>query len=156
MDNKKYYIPKIEEFHIGFEYEAKVYGEDYYLPLVFKPNDYETLFDKRILSISGQQVYEEPRFYVPDTFRVKYLDREDIEELGWYYSSIFYESNEFRFKCGCDDEDKKWFELEWDEADGNVRIFYSSLYNWFCVFRGFVKNKSELRRVMEMVGIETE
>lgn len=28
MNNEKYYTPKIEEFHVGFEYEAKEYLED--------------------------------------------------------------------------------------------------------------------------------
>jgi hypothetical protein len=149
MENK-YYTPKIEEFHIGFEYEAKVYGKDYYIPLVFKPNDYETLFDKRILSISGQQVYEEPRFYVPDTFRVKYLDREDIEKLGWKYSGNVEGGLGFYYKEAMNKEAR--YIMYHVPVQNRVEIIEDD-YN---IFDGFIKNKSELRRVMEMVGIETE
>lgn len=71
----KYYTPKIEEFHVGFEYEYQdmlphggsvdwfkgIFKTDDSLELIFKSNDW----------------YDLPR--------VKYLDREDIESLGFTY-----------------------------------------------------------------------
>lgn len=77
----KYYTPLKEEFYIGFEYES-YYG----------PDDYRSqVFDKFSEYVSGGwdcDIYDtldceldnkDPKFNI----RVKYLDRSDIESLGF-------------------------------------------------------------------------
>lgn len=76
MENK-YYIPSIEEFHVGFEYEELEMGS-------------KEKFNKTILDewdgLSGYidgttDLYEIARGR--KKVRVKYLDKEDIESLGF-------------------------------------------------------------------------
>lgn len=59
----KHYTPSLDEFHNGFKYEEFTHGqvEDFWTPLEFKLR---------------------PLFNVLET-RVKYLDKDDIESLGF-------------------------------------------------------------------------
>ena len=68
----KYYTPSIEEFYVGFEYEVN-YGE----------NDWqkECLWAK-------PEVVTLPYMNL-ENIRVKYLDKEDIESLGFEQESIY-------------------------------------------------------------------
>lgn len=72
MDSK-YYIPALEEFHVGFRYE------------LLNPNgdgDYEDSFDWEEHSLWGN--LEEVAINLEDGLvRVKYLDQADLERLGW-------------------------------------------------------------------------
>lgn len=131
----KYYAPSIEEFRIGFIYE-------------FKHPDYDS---------SGWKLYLTPEFnsefedciFVNDMkcFRVKYLDSEDIESLGFkkedgesYY--VF-----TKYKLGGND-----FLIEF--RDGNIKIIYNVYMRLpKCLFDGRIKNKSELIQILKMVGI---
>jgi hypothetical protein len=73
MENK-YYIPEISEFHVGFEYESKTLKND--------------VWEHRICA--SIDVFEacEALKYDENIVRVKYLDRQDIEECGWNYSNL--------------------------------------------------------------------
>ena len=60
-NNNKYYVPSIEEFHVGFEFEQyapgneSLYKNEYYLPNTFKPEDKNfvfNVFEKKIQKIS--------------------------------------------------------------------------------------------------------
>ena len=68
----KYYTPSIEEFHVGFECEIFNANNEWF-PIVF----------------SKGQLYNDLKFVdkfddnLNNAFRVKYLDREDIESLRW-------------------------------------------------------------------------
>ena len=69
MENEKYYTPTLNEFHVGFDYEEKI-GDEWI---------------SRILD----QIYENYELPIEDDdndlkrFRVKYLDKEDIESIGF-------------------------------------------------------------------------
>jgi hypothetical protein len=65
MKNEKYYIPSIEEFHVGFEYEAMMIHEDRFLKHIVEELNHITGFSP------------------PTELRVKHLDREDIESFGF-------------------------------------------------------------------------
>ena len=76
--HNKYYTPELEEFHVGFEYEYFTkdwVGKDYthtWVKLKFnQKEDYGNDLDNMVYFIETEQV------------RVKYLDREDIESLGF-------------------------------------------------------------------------
>jgi len=62
MEENKYYTPEIEEFFVGFEYEVydKLHG----------------VWNKENNFFLQQGDFK-------DSIRVKHLDREDIESLGW-------------------------------------------------------------------------
>jgi hypothetical protein len=67
---KKYYTPEIKEFYVGFEYEV----EDLHDNLVDKMWRKEECYDVPVFLREWIQQGE---------VRVKYLDREDIESLGF-------------------------------------------------------------------------
>ena len=79
MDNK-YYIPNEEEFHLGFECEYYNSYSDRWISIIldssnFTLNDLDGSFDEDYV------LSEE--YTKSNKFRVKYLDKEDIESLGF-------------------------------------------------------------------------
>lgn len=139
MEEDKYYTPEIDEFFDKFEFEYKEYLEE--------SDEYSnrwitSKFDTR----SGlgheitHQLYEE-------TLRVKYLDKEDLIELGFNpvkdvevnmcNKQIYY-------------KDQKYSVVFNYDRITDIVIQKDS----FPVFNGVVKNKSELIKVLKMLGIK--
>ncbi len=131
----KYYTPKIEEFHVGFEFE--VY------------EDYDVLPEKSW----HKETYPSDtvsQFYLNEgLLRVKSLDQEDIESLGFEQ----------------DKENPKVFKNMRNFAMGWAIVFkcYDDIYiyrilpnrSWSADrFRGKAKNKSELKKILKMIGYE--
>jgi hypothetical protein len=123
----EYYTPSIEEFHIGFEYEGLV---DYY------KGEYKTFTIENTSDlIQRMETYDSQDM---DFIRVKYLDREDIESLGW-----------------------KQGELPYQYFDG-IHMLVDLKHNKYsinhiaddvCIFEGTIKNKSELVRLLKQLDI---
>lgn len=136
--NDKYYTPEIEEFHIGFEFESKY--------VLFNQN---LEWKKVVLDNSHNwfwQSYDEDA--VETEFRVKYLDREDIESLGWKpiegqenHPMLTLDSNDMRY----------YLFIREPFSKIEIRADHPSLN--FGNFLGVIKNKSELKRIMKMIGI---
>lgn len=139
MENNKYYTPDISEFHVGFEYWQKISSNhDEWEPLIIKsPNQTESLDGIYVDDFSLETLRIEDA-------RVKYLDRDDIESLGWgNYEPPFEYDHTWTYKN---------YELKlWINGDlPHVRI----CENRIMIFDGKVKNKSRLKLVMEMIGIK--
>lgn len=127
MDSKKYYTPSIEEFHVGFECE------------IIKSSKFKkTIVDNHELETVLYEVgYGEQ---LSDNYRVKYLDKEDIESLGWiveqkplgsFFEGEYYVRNE---------GDTTTFEFEnINEEEPTIDING----NYFKI-----KNKSEFKKLM--------
>ncbi len=145
MDNK-YYTPEISEFHVGFEYEEsdKAIVENI------------TKWDKARIDFP-REIEEVGRYL---SVRVKYLDKEDIESLGWRSETIL-------FTIGGIDEcvDGYAIDISGGERyemrvilDKHVQILHKEYDNEVGAFwnqMGFeIKNKSELKRLMVQLGIE--
>lgn len=145
MDNEKYYTPHIEEFYVGFEYEI---FED------FDSNDTKK-WHEQIYGTNG--INNENIGYINNTLlslnlvRVKYLNKEDIESLGWtphlnrsteYYwikkadISFYLDVNEFYIHIG----------MGLLESIKNIHLPRTTFY-------GTIKNKSELKKIMQQIGI---
>jgi hypothetical protein len=127
----KYYEPEIEEFHVGFEYE------------IFEDWDYypEKEWHKQVYGLDGDN--QENIGYVSspmDRFRVKYLDREDIESFGFVKSSG---DRDFEYP-------NKHYQLEILKND---LIYITSNYGVTTLFSGIIKNKSELKRILKQIGV---
>ena len=71
-EEAKYYTPTIEEFRVGFEYE---WSDNF--PRKIK-NWRKALLNERIYSLVIEEYKKNNQL-----IRVKYLDKEDIESLGW-------------------------------------------------------------------------
>lgn len=128
----KYYTPTKEEFHIGFEYEEFYDGE--YIKCIYKDqkNKLELILN-----------YLKPR--------VKYLDKDDIEDLGFIYKKedIFKLPKTFRGLSTGDD--KKLF-LYHNKT--NVCIWFrENRGSEDTLFKGSIKNKSALKVLLKQLNI---
>ncbi len=135
---EKYYTPSPEEFHLGFEFEAKKgsglindvhyeEGQEWKKTIVQHGDFFNTLN--------------------PEHIRVKHLGREDIQSLSWKYNynpSLNKKGSPTEFVFGK-------AALLFFEKENKVHIFdgISDVVR----FAGKLKNKSELKRVMQQVGI---
>ena len=142
----KYYTPTIEEFHVGFEYEALV---DYYQQEFEKFTIDDTDSLRSICSTwdRGEDEY----------LRVKFLDREDIESLGWKVSKqhngdynienfTTYENATHYMVVYNQGGKRAWFCVHRKEVDGD----YGEL---IAEFRVAIKNKSELKKILKQLHI---
>lgn len=143
---KIYYTPSIEEFHEGFEFEL---------------NNAPGLSDEWTpIKISGLRFFPSDQQLASFKVRVKYLDQKDLFALGWVLIAD---------DLGCEFRDKWWYEKEyWDEKTQSIQemnLLYNPKNNWLLIsqeydnatrFAGYLKNKSELCNLMEMLGLFDE
>jgi hypothetical protein len=129
MENK-YYTPTIEEFHVGFEFEIR---STFMHEGEWKPSIIRTLENIVGLRLSD--------FSKNGEVRVKHLDREDIESLGWKPGGL-QGLNEDSFTY--EDYQLYWQDNQWIQV-----------YNWDSkiIFEGTIKNKSELKRILKQIGV---
>jgi len=156
MELNKYYTPEIEEFHQGFEYEvwySSAYTEEKWIKETFEFYDKDEIYHYDCVDLI-------PSFKNHgDSIKVKYLDREDIESLG--------------FKITKDNED---IELSLESKtyiggpsvgdDYKIIILYGldNKEMWiyqktnsgreYDLFKGIIKNKSEFKKLLKQLQIE--
>ena len=97
-------------------------------------------------------MYEDEKYHCSTFIRVKYLDPEDIQDLGWI----------------CEDEDNflapyvmktyylhywKYFICKNDEITIEKENYCKIIQFNIPLFMGIVKNKSELKKIMQQIGI---
>jgi len=174
----KYYTPTIEEFHVGFEYEAM-----------------SKYTDSGMLNIQAEDPEEWYKFTFPDPYvgymlpklfrhcnlRVKYLSQEDIESLGFLditRTKGNYDSSDIREKevylllqeqPSIKEEDWRIRIVLRVISDTEIRIqrrYYGAVGQgsnppygiWrftskYEIFQGQIKNKSELKKLLKQLGI---
>ena len=132
---KGYYAPDIEEFHVGFKYEERYNKDTLFFEEIVK-DDIEEWPNHDQLSKIKWSIHN---------IRVKYLDKADIESLG--------------FKSSIDDGvvcyNKEYYNIYWF---GDVVISIDKVYNSnrISLFKGSIKNKSELIVILKQIGIIEE
>ena len=149
MEENKYYIPSIEEFHVGFECEM--------LDHDFQGQSDGGEWKKRAFDRSTLMDTLQHWKHFQD-YRVKYLDRQDIEECGWEYSSKtidiwFKKEGMFHAISG----GHKFTELKLHYGITDHCLFIDAYFGGDHegrLFEGVIKNKSELKRVMKMLCID--
>ena len=154
MEENKYYTPTIEEFHVGFEYEHK---ERFLDGTVKTQEDFDNskwvkqTCDSGIMYIERALSGRNSKNGLCGV-RVKYLDQEDIESLGFELEESNKKETIYRRSCDnlmTEKEVQIWVDKEFDYIDiCNLRD--KEDYN----FMGKIKNKSELKRVLKMIGYE--
>ena len=147
MEDNKYYTPSIEEFHVGFEYE-RMNGDRWE-----KSEITETDFSAMLSGIDEENEYDEIYLGIRSV-RVKYLDKEDIEELGWKdiedrgmsenYGYMF--TKPIQYLSG----GNAYYKLRYWTTNNRLRI--ENLGG--CMFDGTIKNKSELKRLLIQLDID--
>jgi hypothetical protein len=142
--NNKYYTPEIEEFHVGLEYEVK---ERFLDGTVKTQEDFDN--SKWISQICDSGImYIERALKGKNSInnicgiRVKCLDIEDIKKLGWNqieYDTYKLETQEIYFEFNPEYKNFIW------KKDG--------FNGEYILFRGTIKNKFELKKIMKQLGI---
>lgn len=135
-EENKYYTPDISEFHVGFACEWSEQGRKIWIEEIIDEDDLSDL------CIGTDKI---------EYFRVKFLDREDIESCGFEYKhkSKIDEINYrllFQFK-GTD------ILLSFSDATPFQRICIEKNGGYSTVFLGYIKNKSELKKLLKQLGI---
>jgi hypothetical protein len=170
-EDTKYYTPTIEEFHVGFEYErcyeiSSTNGEKYWL--IENWDNEECLpklvdqgyWEKKVFDTTDSVDINIPHDYFinyennKQFFRVKYLDKEDIESLGWKnvedrgmsenYGYSFIKPIQYLSGGNVDYKLRYWFT--------NHRVRIETLSS--TIFDGTIKNKSELKVLLKQLGID--
>lgn len=133
---EKYYIPSIEELHEGFEI---------HVPTIAR-------YEKHILT--KEDLINACKFGISREV-VKYLDKEDIEELGWgkgkFLNHEFYEFSTF---FGEPKRENQWTLRFWKKLIANqYNCIITQTTSGHSRFLGEIKNKSELKRLMKQLNI---
>jgi hypothetical protein len=160
MDNK-YYTPELEEFCIGFEYEE--YQQKEWNKLISPPKslgyewvkkvfDTSTSLGKIKHNVEGMNwmIDGVDKGHPTCKIKVKYLDKEDIESLGftckvWNNLSGYFCRGEYTLGLHSKETDSKLFMFCTisQNDDGNNIIRFS----------GKIKNKMELKKLLKQLEI---
>lgn len=145
MEENKYYVPEIEEFCLGFEYEERSIFKGWYKTRFGDSNgEYNNELSECYWNISRNNI------------RVKYLDKEDIEEVlkrpqlkgdewEWNFQLLIENSEDF-YEFDYDYEIKELIIEKW-KSNGDGR------YNVYTIFRGKIKNKTEFVKLLKQLEI---
>lgn len=184
MESSKYYTPELEEFYQGFEYEVKDplvrdyekefackedflghkiscnLGDYYKIDFGWKKRIYNNFFppytgedltNKNIQYFLNNGVLEPKLAEV----RVKYLDKEDIESLGWVFDKTS-DKGQWKFHKNnmCLFYRPKTKELGTFTMDPSKSEYLSkySIDNKHIRFL-IIKNKSELKKLLKQLDI---
>lgn len=148
MDNK-YYTPNIEEFYVGFEYEFKEKFTDGTIKTQKKYNKanwIKGIICVRDIPYINRSLNGKNGLNGISGIRVKFLDKEDIESLGF----IFYMVDNVRNYTIYRKEDIQIFKglntniLIINRIDITETFSYNNI-----LFTGTIKNKSELIKLIK-------
>lgn len=128
-----YYVPGLEDFRPGFEYERYKAGTD-------------TEYEKFTFDLSRTQAVTIRNAYAAKVesgwFRVPYLTEDQIKELGWVQS--YYDKGEISWKF------KTWI-LTSFESQHRIMIHYDTGFKLMDIN---CKSKNELKTIMSWLKIQ--
>lgn len=129
--NPKYYVPEINEFHIGFEYEYEDINE----------SGSTTSWYKTVVKENECYIIDQHLKYSDNlNLRVKYLSREDIESLGWKFNTDLYIRNNLTLQVHKDSITIKYY----DNFNNDSRTLVEQIN---------IKNKSEFITLLKQLRI---
>ena len=138
MEENKYYVPGIDEFFVGLEFEEWENPAFTNEEWIAKKIEYFT--DLEYVCIPEVDKHLENYVLGTSLFRVKYLDSEDIGNLGLIK----------------DPSGERYFELNGYQLYIGMHSKYNiTIYNddEIITFQGYIRNKSELQQVLKMIGV---
>lgn len=131
----KYYTPDISEFYVGFEFE-----ED---------DNNSNQWTQDMVTLPGDLDYYDD-LIKEENIRIKYLDQEDIESLGFKYIKTQPGLNEDYFEYMQEEFSKYYLEFDYDTK--YLRTYFSLEEGDSTIFAGVIKNKSELKKLLKQIG----
>ncbi len=154
MENNLYYTPELKDLHYGFEFEYKS-KDDNWIKVTLdtwngpsKDNHLKYFTEYDLLRTLNHQDMA-CKYADLTCIRVKYLDQSDIESLGW---------GNFTFK-NIDGYNRasKFLTINFNYKEPVVDISYLPMLKndgLSRIFRGTIKNKSELIKLMQQLNIK--
>ena len=147
MENNLYYTPTLKDLHYGFEFEYKS-KDDNWVKVTLdtwnrpsKENHLKYFTEHDLLRTLNHQDmacnYEDLT-----CIRVKYLDQSDIESLGWRFGT-----NDYVFP---ENKNVTYGQYKLLFNNNELEIIHLS----GTLFRGIIKNKSELNKLMQQLNIK--
>lgn len=140
---KNYYVPEVNEFYEGFEYEAKNSQiVDKYIPEGMSASEYYSTWEKKTYKnelVKMDKFLETPTVHFREV-RVRYLDSKDIKELGWNLVMSQAHKDTYQYKA---------YFLEIFIDSGKVVIHKTGAER--VTFN--IKNKNKLIEVMKDLGL---
>ena len=142
----KYYTPDVSDFYIGYEFEANAdngYG-DHWIKFTYSQPSWVPFDSEKYILGDDSEERKLTGGINPKKIRTKYLDRLDIESLGWKFSEAIGKYLWF----GKDDwylsfnPDNQWVEIS---EDG---------YDHGCFMR--CKSINEFRKLEDWLGAKTK
>lgn len=148
MENK-YYTPTIEEFHVGLEFE------------IFDVIDWTTtIFGNLLINNQGgsysTNLKDVKEWIKNKEVRVKYLDKEDIESFGFeqHHRGIDLWFKRKGIYLREDGHHLTEIKLQYGLHDQRLKITFVYIGGEESVhFEGFIKNKSELTKLVKQLKI---
>ena len=150
----KYYTPSIEEFHIGFEYEQLCNNHNWTKMIKPREDNWEWVKKEFNTSTSLSKIAQEIKGV---TVRVKHLDEQDILELGWQKKAK-------KLDIGVEGYVKTIDLFGFNNS--RTHLLYNINNVWKMLIQDNnsygtpsveiklnIKNKSELQRLMQQMGI---
>jgi len=162
----KYYTPDISELHIGYELEVEDFNQGHengvqWLKSTivhggnYERNTHEQIFDGT--TIQGIEARND--VYVRNTYRTRYLDKEDIESCGWKWLGTIYGENMtsktsmYELSTGTEIKDTKENRWQMKYSYDNQKASISQGTNWMRFF-GECKSINELKKIMQWLNIK--
>jgi hypothetical protein len=147
----KYYTPDAADIYPGYEYEFNGNKINYESVGEWSKNIAGTEPEEcSILDQWGLYYGKPSNYYIQQGWvRTKYLDREDIESLGWIDGIT--EGNTSRYNMSARDYKDRIFLLV-DNPTRQIRIVLQKGLG-DTLFWGECKSKNELRKIMQWIGI---
>lgn len=147
MDTEKYYTPIIDEFYVGFEYQSHEFSRD---ELGVKENNYDLWVDNVVDLNKLNFISTYPHCVYG--LRIKYLNKEDIESLGFklfngldvFEIDIEKYRKRDNLKCHIILRDTILILI------GDKETPWS---DWNVIFTGIIRNKSELVTLLKQLEI---
>jgi len=145
---KRYYTPTVEEIYSDIElhyYDGKTRDGFFINPYVYRDN---------------LQIIDICKEFKSEKFRVKYLDKDDIEEV-LDVKQLKGDSIELNFQLPINDYLFYEFDYDMETMQLSVERFYQTKlvakdtgeYVSHTIFQGVIKNKSELKKLMKQLQI---
>lgn len=135
---EKYYTPDLGDFCLGFAFEKFIlFRDDWVSDKIESSYDYNEVWD--VFNEGKQGRY----------LRIKYLDKEDIESLGWDVDWLLVESAQHRKFSN-----NRIYLLNSTILNQNILITEIVGEGIKRIFDGECKSKNELRKLMQWLNIK--
>lgn len=155
MENNLYYTPELKDLHYGFEFEYKS-KDDNWVKVTLdtwnrpsKDNHLKYFTEHDLLRTLNHQDMA-CKYADLTCIRVKYLDKSDIESLGW----INTENLEFTKDTWILRKFEDGIIIHNDYSNGKYKFPWLYEDSTDKIFEGTIKNRSELIKLMQQLNIK--